>query len=316
MAVAFALAAVLLYLSLRGIEWREVARTVRGADASLLAMTAAIGTLSLFLRSWRWRILLSAAASVPLRTAFWATAAGQFGNNFLPARAGELVRTYMVSAASRLGKTYVLATALAERVADAIVLVAIGATALLTMSSPPGWLASAAKPLAFAGLAGAAAIALLPLIGPAFERRIRHSPLPQRLQERLVTIVEEGLRGLRSFHDAGRATAFIALAVLIWILDAGGTVIAGAALDVTIGLPLALLLIAGLGLASALPSTPGYVGIYQFVAVTILTPFGIKREQAIAFILVSQATMYVVIGVLGAIGLERHRRTVRSGGYA
>jgi len=50
----------------------------------------------------------------------------------------------------------------------------------------------------------------------------------------------------------------------------------------------ALLLLTALGLGSALPSTPGYVGIYQFVAVTVLTPFGIGRDEALAFILVLQ----------------------------
>jgi uncharacterized membrane protein YbhN (UPF0104 family) len=59
---------------------------------------------------------------------------------------------------------------------------------------------------------------------------------------------------------------------------------------------------------SALPSTPGYVGIYQFVAVTVLTPFGFSRADAIAFIVVAQALMYVVIGFWGAIGLSRYRR--------
>ena len=39
-----------------------------------------------------------------------------------------------------------------------------------------------------------------------------------------------------------------------------------------------------MGLASALPSTPGYVGIYQFVAVSVLTPFGFSRTDAIAYI--------------------------------
>ena len=63
----------------------------------------------------------------------------------------------------------------------------------------------------------------------------------------------------------------------------------GAALGFQIPLPVAFLLIAGLGLGSALPSTPGYVGIYQFVAVTVLTPFGFSRTDAIAYILVAQA---------------------------
>ena len=42
--------------------------------------------------------------------------------------------------------------------------------------------------------------------------------------------------------------------------------------------------LAALGLASAAPSTPGYVGIYQFVAVSVLAPFGFVREQALVFV--------------------------------
>jgi hypothetical protein len=42
------------------------------------------------------------------------------------------------------------------------------------------------------------------------------------------------------------------------------------------------------GLGSALPSTPGYVGIYQFAAVSALTPFGFSRADAIAYVLVAQ----------------------------
>jgi len=72
--------------------------------------------------------------------------------------------------------------------------------------------------------------------------------------------------------------------------------------------PAAFLLIASLGLGSALPSTPGYVGIYQFVAVTVLGPFGFSRTDAIAYILNVQALGYVVIGVWGSIGILRYRR--------
>jgi uncharacterized membrane protein YbhN (UPF0104 family) len=76
-------------------------------------------------------------------------------------------------------------------------------------------------------------------------------------------------------------------------------------------LSVAFLLIAGLSVGSALPSTPGYVGIYQFVAVTVLSPFGFSRADAIAFILVAQAMMYVVIGFWGSLGLLKYRATQR-----
>ena len=68
-----------------------------------------------------------------------------------------------------------------------------------------------------------------------------------------------------------------------------------------------MLLIAGLGLGSALPSTPGYVGIFQFVAVSILTPSGLGRSEAIAYILFWQAVSYLVYGFWGTIALVRDR---------
>jgi len=51
------------------------------------------------------------------------------------------------------------------------------------------------------------------------------------------------------------------------------------------------------------------VGIYQFVAVTVLTPFGLSRNDAIAYILVAQALMYIVIGWWGSLALLRYRRS-------
>src|ERR1700681_3216455 len=162
--VAALLAAVLLYYSLRGIEWTQVARIATGASPGLLALAAGLGTTTLFLRACRWRILLNAEGTVSLSTAFWATAAGYFGNNFLPARAGELVRTFMISSRSALEATYVLATALSERVADAVALVIISAVVLLILPPQPGWLAGAARPFAMIGLLGALGIAVLPLL--------------------------------------------------------------------------------------------------------------------------------------------------------
>jgi uncharacterized protein (TIRG00374 family) len=307
--VAALLAAVLLYYSLRGIEWRQVARIVARAAPGRLALAAGIGTATLFLRGCRWRILLNAEGAVSVSTAFWATAAGYFGNNFLPARAGEFVRTFMISSRSGLENTYVLATALSERVADAVALVAISAVLLLILPVQAGWLAGAARPFGILGLIGALGIAVLPLLGEVARSALERAPLPHAWRPSLITAMEHGLRGVRSFHDARRLSGFVGLTTLIWGLDAVGTMTVGAALGLRIPMPVAFLLMTGLGLGSALPSTPGYVGIYQFVAVTILTPFGFSRTVAIAYILVAQALLYVVIGFWGSLGLWRYRRT-------
>jgi glycosyltransferase 2 family protein len=311
--VAVLLAAVLLYYSLRGIEWRQVARIVMGAAPGSLALAAAISTASLFLRALRWRILLNAEGAVDVSTAFWATAAGYFGNNFLPARGGELVRTLMISSRSALEMPYVLATALSERIADAVALVVTSTMVLLVLPAQSGWLAGAARPFAILGLLGALAIAVLPLLGAVGRIVIERLPMPAPLRPRLIVAMEHALRGMRAFHDVRRLSGFAALTALIWSIDALATVISGAALGLRIPIPVAFLLIAGLGLGSALPSTPGSVGIYQFVAVAVLTPFGLSRTDAIAYILVAQALGFVVIGFWGSLGMLRYRRARGAG---
>ena len=172
-------------------------------------LTAGIGTLTLLLRAYRWRILLNAEGRISIPTVFWATAAGYFGNNSLPARAGELVRTFLISTRSGLEPAYVLATALSERVADAVALVAIGALVLLTLPSPPGWLAGVARPFALLALGGVLAIALLPLLGSVGTSVIERAPLPRRLRSKLISTMDHALRGMRAFHDLGRLSGFL-----------------------------------------------------------------------------------------------------------
>jgi uncharacterized membrane protein YbhN (UPF0104 family) len=307
--IAFALAAVLLFYALRGIDWREVGRILAVASLPLLAISCVVTSVTLLLRACRWRVLLNAEGSVSVPAAFWATAAGTFGNNFLPARAGELVRTFMISSRTALGSPYVLATALAERVADAVVLVCISAVVLLILPAQPGWLAGAAKPFGLLGLVGALAIAVLPFMGAVGHKVIARLPLPAAMRPRIIAWQDHGLRGLRAFHDVGRLCVFLGLTVVIWSLDAFGVIAAAAALELQMPIVVSFLLMTGLGLAGALPSTPGYVGIYQFVAVTVLTPFGFSRTEAIAYILVGQALNVSVIGLWGSVGLWRHRRT-------
>lgn len=300
------LAAALLYFSLRGIDWRSVWNLLQGAKPAYLAVACAVSTLSLFLRAVRWRVLLRSEGPVTVPDAFWATCAGYFGNNFLPARAGELIRSYMIQSGSGLSGAYVFTTALSERVADAITLVGISALALLLLPQQQGWLAHAAKPFTVVCGCALLGLALAPrfaFVGDWVIDRLA----PRPIREKLHAILDHIIRGIRAFHDGRRLAAFGAMTVLIWSNDAVFIMLAARAIDLKIELMVAYLLLAGLGLASALPSTPGYVGIYQFVAVSLLVPFGMSRTDAVAYILLAQALPYLVVGGWGAVGFWKFR---------
>jgi hypothetical protein len=303
--LALALAGVLLYFSLKGIDWGQVWRIVQGARWELILLTLALISVALFCRAFRWRVLLTAQKPVPAGVAFWATAAGYLGNQLLPARAGEMIRTLLICRHTGARTAFVLTTALSERVVDAAVLVTITATVLLLLPEKPGWLEVAVRPFAALGFGSVIALALLPYFENHGQRWLAKLPVPEKLRERLTHLLGQAFEGIRAFHDPGRLARFAGLTAVIWAIDGGVTVMCARSIGLEISYPVALLLVAGLGLGSALPSTPGFLGIYQFVAVSILTPFGLSRSQAIAHILLFQAMAYVVSGVWGTIGGTR-----------
>ncbi len=288
------LAAVLLYLSLQGVDWKGVWQTIAGARWGFLAAGCGCSCLSFFVRSLRWRILLNAEERLSVGSVFSANMAGYLGNSFLPARAGELVRTFAISARSSLSKTYVLTTALSERLMDVIALVLWSSLILLGDGAKPRWIADLSRATAMVAAAGALAIAVLPHTESLCRNLLRRLALPAALR-----FADQVLLGVRAFHNVSRFLGFAALTVAIWTTDAFGLMLGAYGLRLHFSFTVAMLLLTGMGLGSALPSTPGYVGIYQFVAVTVLTPFGISRDAALAYILVVQASAYVVTLALG-----------------
>jgi hypothetical protein len=197
-------------------------------------------------------------------------------------------------------------------VVDALFLLAISGTILLTLPVTPGWLARAARPVGAIGLAGVAAIVLIPFFEPFWHRLLARLPVPHHWRERVEHALRQVILGIRSFHDRGRLARFLLFTALLWALEGVTTVLGARAIGIVFSFPVAFLLIAGLGLGSALPATPGYVGIYQFAAVSVLTPFGYSQADAIAYILLFQAMNYVVLLVWGLLGLAQQRRASSS----
>lgn len=307
-ALSVAVSGILLYYALRGVEWARVWRIVTHADLRYLAPAWAITIWSFFARSLRWRILLNAEGRLGVRSVFWANMAGYLGNSFLPARAGEVLRTVLISGESNLSKAYVLTTALSERMMDVVALVLAGSIVLMGVTPKPRWMVDASRALMAVAIAGVLFVIIVPHTGRMIESVVKRIPLPASFRTVLLGMADQVLLGLRAFHDWRRLAGFGVLTAIIWSSDACATVASAPAFGFTTSFPVAMLMLCALGLGSALPSTPGYVGVYQYAAVTALTPFGVTRDQALAYILVAQAVGYAMVLIFGLPGLYLSRR--------
>jgi uncharacterized protein (TIRG00374 family) len=303
--LSLALSAVLLVLAFRDVAWERLLETLRQGQAPLLALACVLLTISYFIRGLRWRVILSAERDIAPLTVFWATMAGYLGNSFLPARAGELIRSVLLARQSALSGSYVLATALLERFADVVALVAISLLVLAALGTVPGWLVTAAAAGAVVGLIGLIVLRLLPRFNDQLVALSARLPLPRRPRQRLRMLFAQFLLGLNALRDWGRLVGFAGLTVVIWLLDVVVAMVVGLAFSLPITAAEAVLLLAALGLASAVPSTPGYVGVFQFAAVSVLVPLGFTRDQALVEVIALQAVVYLVVIVWGAIGLWR-----------
>ncbi len=310
LALTLLLAAGLLYLALRNVSWQETLSTLRQGNLSLLGLAALIMSLSCLMRGLRWRVLLSAEKPLPPLMVFWATMTGYLGNSYLPARAGEVVRSVLIGEKGGISKSFTLATALTERIVDAVILVVAGGLALTSIGLLPPELLQPIRGMAVIGVIGAAAVFVAPHLSGLIQAIIARLPVSAKLRGKLGGIAGSFLTGAGALQHWGRLGLFLLFSAAIWSLDTlTGLTIAGA-----FGLHLTpqqvFVLLAALGLFSALPSTPGYVGVYQFVATLVLVPFGLTSSQAVAYIIGYQGVNYLIISVWGLIGLWQLRGAI------
>jgi glycosyltransferase 2 family protein len=306
MVLAILLAALFLYLAVRHVSGTEMLQTLRQIRPEYIILAFLFNTLALFMRGFRWGVLISAQKKVNPVTMFLVDAVGYMGNTFLPARAGELLRSYLLGENAGISSSYVFATALTERIMDVVALVITGSIVIFTISaSVPGWLPATIRWMALAGVIGMIIFLLAPRFENFIQKILSGLRLPGNWTPRISGLITQFLLGARAFVNPARALAFVGLTAVIWLIDGTGTVIFAHGMGLSISLGQALLLLVALGLSSALPSTPGYVGIYQFVAVTLMPTFGLTPSQALVYILACQAINVITISLWGLVGLWR-----------
>jgi uncharacterized protein (TIRG00374 family) len=305
---SFSLAGILLYLTLRNLDWQAFWDALWTGNYAIIFITIPIACGNYLVRSLRWRVFLGSERRTSVASVFWANMIGYLGNSYLPARAGEVLRSAFLGQKTGLGTGFVLATALVERILDAIFLVLVGSAAILLQPGIAPELAAALRLMSIGAVAGLAFILVTPFQEGRILRVFNFLPLGESLKQKFSGAIGRFLLGMRSLHSPRRLTSFLLLTAAIWLVDAIGNTIGVRIVSQQLTLAQAFVLLAALGLSSAIPSTPGYVGVYQFVALMVLVPFGFSRAEALAYILISQISNYLLVTALGLIGLWQIRK--------
>lgn len=312
-----AIAATFLWLAFGRLDWSTITAVTRAAAPAPLVLGLAMLGAGFFVRITRWWWMLRVLEpELPLRACARPFLVSLAINNTMPLRAGDIVRAVGFREALRSPTMRVVGTLVIERVLDLCVLVALFFVGLLALprGTMPRPLVTAAVVLGAAGIASLMVLMLAPNAMHALVDRILGArALAAR---RWVTPVRGAAHHL--FDAFGlvqspvRALQLLGLSVLAWFCE--GSMYACVAWSLYVGGSLvAPWFAAATGtLATLIPSSPGYVGTFDYFVILGLVAFGAHRTISAAFAVIVHLMLWLPVTLVGAALLvPRSARTLR-----
>jgi uncharacterized protein (TIRG00374 family) len=301
--IGFVLSALFLWMALHKVDSNSLRSAFSTINYLLVLVCACALAFSVVLRAVRWRVIATCAGTSQLNF-LRATNLGVLSNLLFPGRAGEFIRSVTLAKLSSLPLSRIVASALIERLADVFVLTASTLLLYLLLPISPllktwliylligGFVATVTLVVLAKGSGDWAAI----FVNIA-RRGLRKWPL--RAESFLIEFRAECRRLLRGWLGVELAL----VAVLIFFVDYIAIVLLLLAFDISFPIEAPLLLWVFLAAGSALPSAPGYVGVYQAAAVLALSYFAVPASTAVALATALQITTLSVALLMSGPGV-------------
>jgi glycosyltransferase 2 family protein len=270
--------------ALAGIVWWATRQRAPHLSLDVAAVAWLCGAVTLYagasvLRAERWhRLLVASSVDRGRRESYRLTAVGYMGNNTLPARAGDVMRVMLLGGPRRT----ILGTVIAERLLDAVALVAI--FGLVVADRGVGF-----GPLPY--IAGAGILGVLVLA--ALWRFAARS--------RLLLTGREWIRpaiGATRSLVSRRGALLLAASLGVWLVEATVYLTVGSAVGIRLGVMGALYVVALTNLSALVPAAPGYVGTFDAAVLLALGSLHLSA-QGLGYLLVLRFVLFVPITIVG-----------------
>lgn len=295
-------AAAFVTLLARRVDWYEVERVLAGADWRLLLVALLVLSADMGARITRWWLMLrTLEPALPFSSCIRPFLASLALNNTVPLRAGDVVRVFGFRRSLGTPTAHVVGTLVLERLLDLLVLLAILFVCLLGTTGvfPRPFLVGAglAGGAAFLALGvltffpGSVAGALQRLVARVFSRR-KWAPAAAKAVSQLTASV-----GLLRYP--GQAARLLGLTLVAWLLEGAVFACVMWSLQLDLASAAAGLSLGAGTLATLLPSSPGYVGTFDYFAALGLTAYGAAPAAATAFALLVHLVLWVPVTVVG-----------------
>ena len=326
---------IFIGLLLARLDLDEMVRSLREANYLFVIPGLVFYFTAVAFRTLRWRLLLLPLRRIPARRLFRVVVVGYMANNLLPVRLGEVVRGYYVGQREGVSKSAALATIAVERVVDGVTLlfvlsavaVFLPVTGLVQGLAEdvgiPWPILATATTAPFVGVLG---LLMLVAYRPWWALRWTGAVtrrLPARLEGRVMGLAELFVTGLGVLRNPRRLALVFLLSLPVWLAEAAMYYVIGFSFDLSPALGGAGAMVAAMlavtvtsNLATALPSSQGGIGPFEFFAAATLVVLGAQDEVAVAYALALHVALLVPVTLLGLlylwVGRESLVRLVRA----
>ncbi len=305
----FTVSIVLLYFSLRGIEFRQIWATIRRANPLLASLPLVFIATAICLSSFRWSKV--SGSNVRFRETFAALLIGMFINNVLPARLGEVARGYVLCRKKKLSFTYAFSTVLLDRFFDLTGLLLMTLLSLLFL--PRGILPQTVSRGIYViiGLVALCVFFMILLSRQSFANRLaeRFAGVEKSFLAKLGKRIIEIQENLSRIGSPLTIVLFVLISFFTWLSMSVALWIVTVALGIPVPFACIPFVCALLNMGIIIPSSPGYVGLYQFLLVYLLSIFGVPKYEGFTISILYHASWYIPYTVVGfALLLREHLR--------
>jgi uncharacterized protein (TIRG00374 family) len=322
-ALGIALSVVALWWTLRGIDFGSVMDHIRSSNALLLTLSTAAATGIFPLRARRWRpILHSVAPDLPFAPLWRATAIGMMVSNLVPARAGELARAYALARETRrVPFTAAFASVAVDRGFDAAVVLLLMFIAMLDSRFSAGAVVAgqpASRVIAGGALFAGSVLGIFYLMARFPDAVVRAygtvtRRMSPRLEQRGGELLRTFLTGLGVLRRPALFAEVLWWTLLHWLLNALAFWLGFLAVGIDAPFTAALFLQGLIAIGVALPSAPGFFGIFELFAKAGLTIYGVADDLAVAWAISFHFLSFIPITLIGAwyfVRLGLHMREI------
>ncbi len=301
---------VFVVLTLRKVDLAETANAMSRVNIMILIAAVFSYVSSIAAKTIRWQLLLSIHKSPSFGRTFSIFSIGQMMNAFLPAHLGEFARAYLMGEAESDSKVYVLGTVAVERLADLLYLL-LSLIVLLSQVDLPDWLASPARVFSITLVILVPCVILL-----AWQRNLvlrvvswasRFAPLAWR--EWLVKQAQFGMASLDTVRRPRLLFGLFIWSTIVCIFSTLTNYLVFLALELALPIWVSLLLLVVLQLGTAVPSSPGRIGVFQYLVILALSIVAVDRDVALGYSVLLYLVIYVPITIIGIYCLWREKIT-------